>query len=219
MQLSDIRSEVYLKGFDAGLFPATRLNQFINDGYLLTCQRCQFYTEEATQDFVTANGTIKYAWPTNFARLRLLHDTTRGIQIMPVSLRQMDNSGVPPTGPPQFYADDGTNFHLYPTPDGIYNLEARYWLLPTPLAQDADIPIIPAQWHHLLVRWTTAECYKAEDDFGTAAQWMADYEKYFAEFQAEVKFPDDGVPDVARSFWDVDRGLAAKGWSAVWGWY
>lgn len=217
MQLVDIRTEVYNKGFDAGLFPASRLNQFINDGYLNIFRRVQFYAGESTQDFSTSNGVATYPWPTNSARIRFVWDTTRQVRLLPVSLREMDNSGLPGTGPPQYYALEGSNFHIWPTPDGIYNLETRFWLMPQPLVNDADVPVFPADYHNLLVRYTTAECYKSEDDFGTAAQWEADFEKDLARFMADQKFPDSETPDVVKSFWDQERGLTQKGWS-LWGW-
>ena len=217
MQLVDLRNEVFNKGFDPVLFGATRVNQYLNDGYLLICQRVQFYADESAQDFATVAGTTKYPWPANFARLRHLWDTTRDIRIIPVSLREIDNSGVPGTGPPQYYANDGSNVHLWPTPDAVYNLEMRYWVLPSPLVNDTDVPVIPAHWHNLLWRYATAECYKSEDDANMGQFWTQDFERNLSMFSAEVKFPDTDTPDVAKSFWDQERGLTQKGWS-LWGW-
>lgn len=217
MQLSDIRTETLNHGFDTGLFSSSRLNQYINDGYLLACARVNWYGEEASNDFSTVNGTINYAWPTDVGRIRHVYDTSRDVRLLPVSLREIDNSGLPGSGPPQYYALDGSNFHIWPTPDGVYPIEVRYWKQPALLSNDDDEPIIPAKWHHLLWRYACAQCYASEDDLGMSAQWEASFEKYLAEFAADVKFPDTDTPDVARSFWDQERGITQKGWS-LWGW-
>lgn len=218
MQLSDIRTEVLNRGFDPSLFGSQRVTNFINDGYQLICQRVQFYTDEGSYDFSTVAGTAKYPLPAGWARLREMWDTSRNVPVHAVGLRDIDSGGLPPQGPPSYYALDGVNMHLWPTPDGIYPLELRYWVLPGPLVNDTDVPVIPANWHHLLVRFATAECYKCEDDLATGQAWEQDFEKYLALFEAEVKFPDSEIPDLAKSMWDTDRGLAyQKGWS-VFGW-
>ena len=83
MQLSDIRNEVYAKGFGTTTFPASRVNQFINDGYSMICRRVDYYMDEASSTFPTTVGTAIYPLPANWARVRELFDATRDITILP----------------------------------------------------------------------------------------------------------------------------------------
>ena len=214
MNLLQLRTEVTAHGFN---FDGSRINNFINDGYLLACKRVNYFVDEATQDFSTVNGTTKYSLPANLAKVREVWDTGRSFVLTPVGLRDIDNSSSTQKGPPTWYALDGANVHLYPTPDGIYSLELRYWLLPTVLSADGDTPTIPAEWHHMLWEYAVAQCYWADDDAAMGQQWDNKFATSFAEFAADVKFPDTEYPSTAKSMWDTDSQLRQPGWS-IWGW-
>ena len=217
MQLVDLRTEILAHGFDPTQFSASRLNQYINDGYQLICTRTQYYVDEATQDFTTVNGTASYVFPTDFGRLRSLRDTTRDIELQVVPLRMIDRSPTK-TGAPLWYALDASNFHLYPTPDSnTYPLECRYWKLPATLANDTDVPSIPARWHFLLWKYAVAEAYNAEDDLQAGGQWRQIFETDLMKFQADVKFPDAEGPQQVSGMWESEESLAPRtGWS-IWG--
>lgn len=216
MNLGQLRAEVEAHGFDANQYGA-RINNYLNDAYMLACRRVDYYIDEASFDFSTVNGTIKYAFPADFARIRDVWDTTRNIRLMPTTLREIDNSGVPGTGAPQYYALDGSNFHIWPTPDGVYTLETRYWKLPALLSADTDTPNLPADWHRLLAEYAIARCFWGDDDAQMGQAWDQKWQMTLAEFAADQKFPDSETPDVATSMWDQERGLTQKGWS-LWGW-
>lgn len=220
MQLSDLRTEVYAKGFDSGLFPASRVNRFLNEGYLKICRRVEYFTDESTQDFSTVNGTTNYAFPANLARVRDLRNTALNTRLLPVTIRSVDNSGLPGSGPPQYYALDGKNVHLWPTPDGVYPLELRYWLLPAFLVNDTDVPTLPEDYHNLLWMYATAECYDSEDDANTSQYWRQRFQAALSDFAADVKFPDSETPSTAADMWDTDRGLPTQtGWSVFGQWW
>ena len=218
MQLSDIRTEVYAKGFGTTRFPVSRVNNFINDGYLMICRRVQYYTQEASYSINTANGTTNYALPAGWGRIRDLWDTVRNVAIIPTSLRMIDNSGVPSNGPPQYYAMDGANIHLWPTPDAIYNLSLRYWSLPSLLVNDTDVPTLPPDYHKLLWLYGTWQCYESDDDPTMGQFWQTRFTTELNMFAADVKFPDTEGNDMAESMWDSDRGLNPSGQWSLWGW-
>src|SRR2546423_697971 len=78
-----------------------------------------------------------------------VRDTGRNVELVSVGLRTIDRSTVQ-SGAPNYYAIDGGNLHLYPTPNNVFTLELRYWKLPADLVNDSDIPSIPAGYHDLL---------------------------------------------------------------------
>jgi hypothetical protein len=214
VQLSDIRTEVQNKGFDPTLFGNSRINQFINDGYMLIARRADYYIDEATDAFSTVQGTSNYAFPADFARARSLFDTNRNAELLAVSIRDIDRSSTT-QGAPSFYAIDGANVHVYPTPDGVYPLELRYWKMPALLVNDTDVPTLPTDWHHLLWVYATWQCYESEDDPQMGQYWMNRFNTELAMFQADQKFPDSDIPHQARGMWEQEATLTPSGW-ALW---
>jgi hypothetical protein len=53
--------------------------------------------------------------------------------------------------PDAWSIDPQKNLVLGPTPDDVYVVNGEYYRLPAPLAVDADVPLLPSQYHDLLV--------------------------------------------------------------------
>jgi hypothetical protein len=214
MNLLQLRNEVLGHGFDPIVFSG-RINQYLNDALNLVCVRVNYYGEEAVYTFSTTTGTAVYNSAPDTGRIRSLLDTGRQMELESVTIREIDRSAST-QGAPAYYAMDGLNFHLYPTPDGVYSLEERYWKTPAQLVNDTDVPILPATWHRLLWYWAVRECYAAEDDAATAQYWEQQFNTALAELAADVKFPDTDRPAQAKGMWESDRPLDQRGW-ALWG--
>lgn len=209
--LEDLRTEVKAHGFAPNSFPNSRLNQFLNDGLFELCRRVSYYQDEASYDFTTVSGTATYALPTGFAKIRELRNTQLPQILQAVLLRDIDQS-VTSSGPPAYYALDGLSARVYPTPDGPYSMEMRYWAVPAKLVQDTDVPSLPEDYHNLLWMYAVGECYAAEDDSQTAQFWMQRFEKQLGFFSIEQKFPNDDSPTQVRGMWDRDASLGMPGW-------
>lgn len=219
MTLAALRTEVLNHGFDPSVY-SSRIDQYINDAYLLACRRVEYYVDEAVSDFNTVSGTTLYPIPANFAKTRSLRDTSRGQEMIAVGLRDIDRS-LPANGAPIFYALDGANVHLYPTPDNVYPMEMRYWQVPTMLQNDEDTPTIPDTYQRMLWYHAVAECYASDDDSATAQYWEGLFTNTLAEFAGDQKFPNDDAPNVAAGMWESGRALNPRGWSIMgsdWGW-
>jgi hypothetical protein len=204
VQLSEIRAEVAANGFDPVQFGAARLTSYINDGYQFICTSVNFTGDESVQDFTTTAGTATYPQPTDVSDIRSLRDTSRRLELRALTLRQLDR-GPASQGPPSCYAQSGQSFVLWPTPDGPYPLELRYWKIPAALVADTDVPtVIPANWHWLLWSWAIAQAFRAEDDVQRAQSWDARFTQGLAAFSASVKFTSD-MPTRAASMWGEPR--------------
>ena len=191
MNLGQMRTEVLANGFDPVQFGSSRVDSFLNDGYAYICSQVNFTGDEATQDFSTTSGTALYPQPADVSDIRSLRDTSRNLQLEPVSLRALDRSPSS-QGAPSCYALNGLNFYLWPTPNGVYPIECRYWRVPPVLVADSDIPsLIPAMWHWLIWSWAVAQCFRAEDDVQRAGAWDQRFSKGLSDFSASVKFTSD----------------------------
>jgi hypothetical protein len=210
MNLIQLRTEVLDHGFDQSQYGA-RTNTYLNDALSLICRRVDYYTDETVYDFQTASGTTSYSIPQNFAKLRSLRFTNLtgnigSVELEAVALRDIDRAWTT-MSQPYAYAMDAANVHLYPTPDGIYAIELRYWQMPNPLAADTDVPSLPADAHNMLWMYAVAECYAADDDPQTSQYWQGRFEKSLSEFAASAKFPNDDAPSIVKGMWDQDRVL------------
>ena len=207
MNLAALRTEVLGHGFDANQYSA-RITQYLNDAQGLVCRRVDYFLDEAVMDYPTVAGTNIYPQPANLGRDRSLRDTSVNRELTAVSVREIDRSRTA-SGPPRFYAIDGLNLHLYPTPDSVYPLELRYWSLPAPLVNDPDTPTIPENYHRMLWYWATKECYAADDDQPTAQYWETQFNTVLSEFAADVKFPNDDLTHQLSSMWSDPSSLSA----------
>lgn len=212
MQLIDIRTEVLNCGFDPVLFGVSRVNAYINDGYLNIVRRVNYYVDEATSDYSTVAGTAMYSLPADFAKVRSVRRTDVQQEMTAVGLRTIDRS-VSTSGAPYAYAMDGANAHFYPTPDQVYPIELRYWKMPALLVLDTDVPTIPADYHSMLIYFAVGEAYAAEDDSQTAQYWQAKFDKELAMFTADMRFPNDDAPTQMSDMWTGPPALNQRGWS------
>ena len=204
MNLGQLQAEVEAHGFDPNVYGARIIN-YLNDAYALVCRRVDYYIDEATYPFSTVANQINYPLPAGWARIRDVSDTTRDILIQPVTLRQLDNSGVPSLGPPQFYALDGANLHMWPTPDTAYTLQLRYWLMPTPLANATDIPTLPSDWHRILAEYCIARCFWGDDDPNMGGAWD---QKFRCPLRSSQQIRSSRIP--RRRIWLSRCGMTRR---------
>lgn len=216
MQLSDLRNEVLAHGFDSSVY-GTRITQYINDAQNLVARRIDYHVDENVYDFSTAAGTSTYAWPADMARIRSLRDTSRQIEMQEVGLRMIDRSSLS-NGAPAFYAFSGQNLVLYPTPDNVYPMELRYWVMPPALVNDSDVPTLPSDWHHILWVYATWMCYEGDDDAQMGQYWQQRFNQELSMLAADQKFPSTDYPTQASGMWDSEQTLTPLGWT-YWGGY
>jgi hypothetical protein len=208
MQLAELVTEVLANGFDPIQFGRDRVVRYINDGYAYICSQVNYPGDEAILDFTTADGQDTYPQPADASSLRELYDLDRHQTMQVVGLKTLDRS--PPTrGAPMYYALNGPNFQLYPTPNNPFNMRCRYWQIPPPLVADTDVPVIPVMWHWLLWTWATAQAFRAEDDVQRAGGWDQRFQVGLADFAATSKFPSD-METVAHSMWNPQPSVRRR---------
>lgn len=215
MNLLALRTEVLNRGFDSTQY-GTRITQYLNDAQNLVARRVNYYGDQDLYVFPTVVGVNAYNWPANLARVQDLFDPVSGISIPYTSLRAMDNSSQTATGAPAWYTIQGSAIRLYPIPDGVYTLNMRYWQMPPALVLDADVPSIPADWHHMLWCYATWMCFEADDDSTMGQYWQQRFNTELSMFAADQKFPDADGPTQVAGMWDAEQSLEP---SSSWGFY
>lgn len=140
---------------DRGDYADADAQDDINRAYRRLCNAFSFYESEDTDaSITTADGTASYDTPSDvvsIVSIKITGDTeyTLTPQIMPWYERQDttdDNKGIP-----EFYIRHGSKLYLWPTPDDEYSLRIRHEKPPTALAANDDEPVIPEEWHEIIV--------------------------------------------------------------------
>lgn len=152
---------------------------------------------------------VYYALPSDTGKiLNVRQARTKGaLHYLPI--RQLDLM-VPDrthTGTPEIYTIAGVDsdrlykMELYPVPNEKMNIQGRYYRVVSDLSADADIPILPAEYHGLLV-WDVLQTYGylfLDDTRLSAAK--AEYNTLFKDMKRNCVETEDIA---VRSPYDVD---------------
>jgi hypothetical protein len=113
---------------------ASVVDDYINDA-IAHYQRFRFWFNEKKSMTVTVAGTDLYNWPTDLVKLdrlvMLVNSRETGLEL--VAPEDIDGLGIQASdrGEPEWYANYGKAFRLYPCPDKAYPL-AQYYLFTVP---------------------------------------------------------------------------------------
>jgi hypothetical protein len=177
-------------------FGATKYRAFVkrrlNEAVGRVRRRLKLPEAEAGQSLATVAGTGFYALNGDVVRVRSLHFSGEPGALEQVDLRDIDDAPAA-SGRPSNYAFNGAGVTLYPTPDGAYSLELRYWSNAAAMSEDTDVPAIPEDYHPLLVTYTRAFLFRAEDDGEMYAFYMSQFEEELRLMRADVQDRGGGV--------------------------
>jgi hypothetical protein len=78
-----------------------------------------------------------------------------------------DDAVLTTTGTPYYYyLTTGTTVAVYPANTG--SISVRYWKVPAALSAGADVPILPARFHNLIVDGAVGYAYLDVDNYEAA---------------------------------------------------
>lgn len=114
----------------------------------------------------------------DLAHVEVFADVTNDNLLQPATLAQIsmgdpDLSAV--GGAEYWYTEDGETLKVYPA-NVSATFRAHYRRTP-PAIDDTESPIIPADYHDLIVDGVRIKVYKATDNFAAAAEILKDYER------------------------------------------
>jgi len=149
-----------------GFWTDDELDRWINDANRDLTEVAQIPGGPYT--FNTAAGTASYDPPSDFLKVRRLE--VDDAMLIPLSLdRRMSGSGTPAF----YYVYDG-KIYLVPTPDAVLGATLWYYKAASTLFADSDTPIIPEQFHRLIVVYAVGQAKRKADDPGYAT-YVQDY--------------------------------------------
>lgn len=169
MTLSEIRTlaSVWLDDVNNGYFTTAQLNVWINNAQrevqkLLLTANEDFYTICASTSTVV--NQARYAFPSDFLKLHRLSYISSGTganakyeRIMPITRNEQDIMRMDSTGTPQFYYVNQNTFTLVPIPDRVWTMQIDYTYRVADLANDADVPDVPEDYHEYIAILTARD--------------------------------------------------------------
>ena len=180
MQLSDIRSQIYLllretSSTDSN-FTDAQINSFINQSIRLMVPIIEQPRKFSSGTQVVA-GTATYTIPTDFVMLKTVYfgDKTITGDDLPLEFKTEQwlrahfpnwrDTSTGARGRPKYIIllDDDT-FLLFPTPDATESATGKlltydYLFIPTDLSSDSDTPDLPLPYHDLIKFYACYLCY------------------------------------------------------------
>jgi hypothetical protein len=144
-------------------------------------------------------GVYKYALPANFLRVQDLYYPQLLQRLRMVDLQQFDTMGHGEASneqilaQPEYYTLYKNEIWLYPVPPYTTAnefLELRYIQNPEYMTDAEDVPILNANYWHLLVKYAVGRAFESEDDFEMAQQhitrYKADLDAYATDVQERI---------------------------------
>lgn len=162
--------------------------RFINHAQQRIARRIGMATAEAIATVTTATGLDTYDVPADFLMLRGEEPIVDqdGHVLEQVEIGDMLTVPVA-AGPPRYFAYTGNQIRLYPVPEGEQPLTMVYRANAPLLVNDDDEPVIPADYHELLVLYAKGRLWQEEDDNQAAATPLAMFEAELRAMRSELQ--------------------------------
>lgn len=182
--------ECYQEVLDHG-FGSTRYLQFakdkVNEGQHEICRRVDMRATQVNASNAIASGASSFNLPSDYARLRFIHNSTTDKPLFPYGSVDELLGEVAQAGEPRLYVVEAGAVQLYPTSNASYTLLLYYNKLPATLTADADIPIIPQSYRKLMVDYAVAQAYKREQDYEAMREHMALFDNGLLRMAADLQ--------------------------------
>jgi hypothetical protein len=140
--------------------PVTQTRDFLNEIYVEMLQRIKADRLIKRASFSTVNGTSNYNLATDAEVNSLIGDSVIETSSQQ-RLREVDytyplSQGTTASSKPTCFYRADNQIYLYPTPNASYTLQYQYFIKPSLLVNDTDIPQLPVEWEKVLILGTQA---------------------------------------------------------------
>lgn len=188
MTREEIRKEIIALGAEnvaADTGGTERINRWIQQAIRQICDHkpWPFLFDEET----AAGPSIVIA---DLGHVISVSDLTHRNPIEPATLNQLllGDPNLDAVGNSEYwFTENGTTIKLYPSSTASFQI--NYRKVPAEL-NDAGVPIIPVDYHNLIVSLVRIEVYKATDNFDAAAEILADYERVLGKMVHALMKPN-----------------------------
>lgn len=170
----------------------TRLKQFINDAQREVCgmhnwaflfRESSFPTVVSQQTAYTVDAGAQDIWFMTIQSLQLKliwMSYDEWVYTSPGKYTGFSNSQPVNYIPAPPDTDNDLQYYLFPAASAVWTVNYGYQLAVSNMTADADIPVVPARWQHLIVALAKAKCYELFGD-GSADRYERVMKYYLHE--------------------------------------
>lgn len=181
-----------VKAFGYGNEDDDVITSFINMSYQDVVGRHRWRFNESTAIVTTTSGVATNAVPTSLY-LGALRSLTDGVPnpVFVDNKSEIDDAHLYPqnvnrTSTPRLYTIVGSLIYWYPVPNAAITYRLYIWTAPTLLSNGSDTPIIPANFHQVLIEG--ALMHIASRDHNPSR--MQEHERRYEELIQQMRMKD-----------------------------
>lgn len=179
--------------------PDSDLDTHINGAYQFIWNRYRFRARRGLGKLQTVAGSPRYSISPVTDIIYQVWDRTNGRRLVRIGTRGMAERDyvAAVAGRPEAWNYVETYLHLFPTPDGVYEIEFEFKRRFEPL-RNVDAPVIPEPWHQGIVVLAAAMYYEDQAIDPMKAQYHRNLWKDFVsdmpvELHEETESVDSAV--------------------------
>lgn len=195
---TDLRDRVLAHQFSSARY-ASLIVTWLDEAQTYILRQTDTRSNEGLYDFTTVNSTPNYALPSDFRSIVGVFNDDSNTILVPLSIPEYEQVTTS-YGTPQYYVIIGDDIYLYPTPNAAINISFRYYAMPETITEAVD-PVIPADYHDILVDYALWRAYLAEHDYEAAAQHQAIYQQAIEKMKGELQSDTDEPYNQVRGAW------------------
>lgn len=186
-----------LRDANAIVFTCTYMCNAVNAAYADVMAASPYWPfleqESQTSPFIVTAGTNSLTLPTDVFRVRTVMNVTDNLRLHEITGDNMWADLYPDlsnaVGQARHYRILNNKLYLYPYPDEDTTLLVDYFVQPGRLAAGTDVPVIPYQFHDMLVEYAMYLAYLDDGNPQLAAVHKAAYDAKLVALKAELLGP------------------------------
>jgi hypothetical protein len=193
MTFLDIQKAVILARWSPDMLPT--IKRWINQRYAwLWSQQEWPFKKNALANLTVTAGDSTPTMPTGVTVVNRIYNQS-GTEVFYLTPDQFDDlyTNQPNTGVPANWTMINSQVYLGPTPDGAYTFKIAYESRMTPLVANTDTPLIPSEYHNILITGALSAGMREEGDL----KWMqveSEFQMLYDAMVQEFLPPDRGSP-------------------------
>ncbi len=201
--VTDLTSRILAYQFSSARYSDTGyILTLINEAQQDVVRKAKLRGEEGTATITTSSGDNTETLPTDFSSLIHIHNTDSDFILEKLGLRDYDDL-ISETGEPWSYVIIGSSIYWYPIPDGIYNLELRYYKLPANLSSSGTTEL-PTDFDDAIVNYVVWKLHEMEHDYEASQyhknEYMDQLNKIMGQGQRDTNSGPKIIPGTWRGF-------------------
>lgn len=190
MTLTDLEDEVNAN-LKYSVTNSTRLDRWINAAAEFVHNQFDFENNKKIHSFNTVVDQIIYNLPTDIEGIRALRNVTPENTGLLRRSERIWSFDATSTGMPTRWGQEGQTIYLWPTPDGVYNLELWYIIQMAKLSTKTSVTVFPDHWDMAVVFYATYIGSMSTQGAAAALPWYQAYSGYVSKIQDEYSLRAD----------------------------